>query len=335
MMSYGPDAFCFDLNAWCRGIKATALSKYTTDLVTEDIGKTWVSSSALCYVAEEMLNQTTAVLVATGTFKITHDGTGGPATKIDLNADLDHVSMAVADATAIASTEAVATTEAYAYTDTETLCNYLSSNDGWASFLCSDTEASSQVLGVARAQGISSGYASAQAGGFGNQKMNVVVEGEDIRKFSALVTASAGTFAFADAQATVDAIADAFLVASATSFAETCYNYVQETCAMTCIEDDSVVDKEMCIQMWCSVESCDFAYATDSLNTTALGQSLGHSIGLSFEESSFNFMTMATYEHSFFTEIEDQIFFGYEGQGYSGADATVSCTTPSTTMSQT
>lgn len=60
IMSFGMDSYCFDLSAWCRGIKATAMSKYAMNInnTAQNLGQTWLNTNALCYVAEEMLNQT-------------------------------------------------------------------------------------------------------------------------------------------------------------------------------------------------------------------------------------------------------------------------------------
>lgn len=237
--------------------------------------------------------------------------------------------MAVADASAAASTEAFAANEAYAYTSTDELCNLLGANGGWVQFLCTDVEAEAEVIGVADAQGTSSGYASARAGGYGTQEMSIVVEGEDIRKFSSVITATAGSFAFADAKATVSAVTNAFLTATANAFAESCLKYVDETCAMDCVTDFGAPGEEAmldaCLEMMCTAEMCDYAYATDELNTTAVGESLAHTLGVSFDESSFHFLTQATYQHSYFTSIEDQVYFGYEGKGFAGVDATITC----------
>ena len=323
VLTFGADSYCLDFQDWCKGIQAEFLSGFNeADFGSEEFGRAWANSNVLCYIAENVIQQSTSAMVAKGYFTIDHNN-GETVKKIDMQTSINHVGLALANATAIASQNATAGGYAYAYTDSNDLCDVLSGDGAWGQYVCATSVSAGEVMGEAEAQGIATGASRAQVGGLGAQESTLYVEADSIDSFEATMTATAGNFAFASARATVDAVADAYLQAFAGSYAETCQLFIDQTCATAC---ESQADPAACVETACSTESCDTGYATQNTNSTNVGEALGTALASSFDQALFTISTVASYSNIVgSSDIMEQITFGHEGKGYSGTDVVVEC----------
>jgi hypothetical protein len=325
VLTFGADKYCMNFDGWCQDmINGYSNTINETQFGSLEFAKAWVTTNVLCYIAQDLIYNTSAAMVAKGEWRLTSEVETRKVRKIDLQSTVYHVGMAMANSSAIASTNTSADGYAYAYTNSDELCNFLKEGGtGWGDYLCGTTNASSSIIGQAEASGISSGAARAHAGGVGAQSTELSVEADSIEEFSAFISAVAGSFAFASTQATVDAVTKAYLLASAASYVETCRLFVKKDCVDLCQGDQECVDSS------CTDENCDSSYATDDVNTTSVGESLGRTLATSFDQVIFTLSTEAVYKAiAGSSSIYDQLTFGYEGRGYYGADVVAECTVP-------
>lgn len=319
-----------DVDYWCLDMVRQQMPGGLT-MGTTEYGQAWISLNTLCKLANDMLRDTTAALVATGEMKIDHDGSGEKVKKIDMSTDMNSATLAIADSAAIARSDADAEGYAYAFTDTDELCSYLNSQntEGWAAYLCTNgAAATSGAYGIAQAEGVSAGSASARAGALGVTSHNIYAEGKEIKKFASFVNTGAEAFAFTNVEAMVESVTSAYLVTYATSFAQTCAEFVAGTdCSNSCSLSwaSNVAMAEFCIETYCTDEYCDTSYAEEMLDVEQAGESFASTLGTSFQATTFRFDLVSTYESKKGDSIEDNVFFGYDGAGYGGANATIEC----------
>ena len=328
LMEIRPDQYCLDFATWCEGITSDLLGPL--DPSSPDFAVAWVNANSLCYVAQDVLDQTSAMVVATGALTVRYSGEGEErnVNRVELVSNLNSASLAIADSLAVGDPTAEGELYNFAYTDTDELCDYLGVVDGpWPNMLCQRAAGQVEVLGTAEATSRTVGAGSGIAGGLGSSNADVTVHGSNIRKLKSAVNAAAEHFSFADSKGTVDAIAKVYMEAYSTSFSQTCFEFVNTQCEYQCsVYYSSAAAITACVVDFCVSDFCNFGVANELLNVTNVAESLAEAVAISFSHTAFSFKSHLTFDlKDEDMEIADAITFGYDGKGWTGANSTVAC----------
>ena len=326
LMEIKPESYCLDVDAWCDDMTATAMAPF--DPSDPEFGAAWVASNSLCQIAHDVLDQTSAMVVATGSIEITHMGDEGmTVNEVKLLTSLNSASLALSDSLAVGDPDTDGANYNFAYTDTDKLCDFIQAGDGtWPAVLCGQSAGSNEVLATAVATSKTVAGATGRAGSVGGNNADVHVVGSNIKKFRTAVNAAAETFSFSDSNVFVKAMTSVFLQSYSSSFSQTCYDFVDTTCEFQCSSFYTSIDDIASCSRLCLREFCDTGSADKDLNVTSVAESLGEAMGVSFHHTAFQFKSHITFEHNNKAEtLEDMLTFGYDGQGWAGANSTVSC----------
>jgi hypothetical protein len=325
MMSLSSESYCFNFDTWCQQLTGTSLS--TADLESKDFAYTWLSTHSMCYLAREVLDHSTAMVIATGSLNLTYNGNDKQVHTLDMLNSVNHATLGIADAFAMENPNVTASNYTIAYTETADACKFLEKTDVWSKYMCGLSIGGSQVVGAANANGLSAGSAVGRAGHVENANSVVRIKGENIRQFSTIVNIAVESFAFTDTKATVEAMTQAYLLAYSTSFTKTCYRFVESMCDASCasVYGSGTDMHNKCSSEFCLAENCAMSSDYKPLNATSVGQSFGESFGLSFDQTAIHFSTYLTYQFDPDLSVKDRVKLGYAGLGASPANSSIVC----------